>query len=179
MQSFFGLADLISVDENFYGVPGYASTLTWELVTNATMSSGSWPSEDEISVRFLFHNGTTSNISQPTEYPLFGTNQSPLPWSEFVTHMNKFAIVARKTGAMPTATRPGYAARVRWGRRITAAPSPDLRQAPACHWGGRRDDRRDGHTRGDSRRRAPDHDSWRPPVGKQEKTCRHWGCGSE
>ena len=63
MQSFFGLADLISVDENFYGVPDYASTLTWELVTNATMSSGSWPSEDEISVRFLFHNGTTSNIS--------------------------------------------------------------------------------------------------------------------
>ena len=74
MQSFFGLADLISVDENFYGVPDYASTLTWELVTNATMSLGSWPSEDEISVRFLFHNGTTSNISQPTEYPLFGTN---------------------------------------------------------------------------------------------------------
>jgi hypothetical protein len=92
MQSFFGLADLISVDENFYGVPDYASTLAWELVTNATKSSGSWPSEDEISVRFLFHNGTTSNISQPTEYPLFGTNQSPLPWSEFVTHMNKFAI---------------------------------------------------------------------------------------
>jgi hypothetical protein len=85
MQSFFGLADLISVDENFYGVPDYASTLTWELVTNATMSLGSWPSEDEISVRFLFHNGTTSNISQPTEYPLFGTNQSPLPWSEFVS----------------------------------------------------------------------------------------------
>jgi hypothetical protein len=74
MQSFFGLADLISVDENFYGVPDYASTLTWELVANATMSSGSWPSEDEISVRFLFHNGTTSNISQSTEYPLFGTN---------------------------------------------------------------------------------------------------------
>jgi hypothetical protein len=92
MQSFFGLADLISVDENFCSVPDYASTLTWELVTNATMSSGSWPSEDEISVRFLFHNGTTSNISQPTEYPLPGTNQSPLPWSEFVTRMNKFAI---------------------------------------------------------------------------------------
>jgi hypothetical protein len=70
----------------------YASTLTWELVTNATMSLGSWPSEDEISVRFLFHNGTTSNTSQPTEYPLFGTNQSPLPWSEFVTRLNMFAI---------------------------------------------------------------------------------------
>jgi hypothetical protein len=62
MQSFFGLADLISVDDNFYGIPDYASRLTWELVTNATMSSGSWPSEGGISVRFLFHNGTTSNI---------------------------------------------------------------------------------------------------------------------
>jgi len=92
MLSYFGLADLISVDETFYGVPDYASTLTWELVTNATVSSTSWPSEDEISVRFLFHNGTTSNISQPIEFPLFGTNQSPLPWSEFVTYMNMFAI---------------------------------------------------------------------------------------
>jgi hypothetical protein len=96
MQSFFGLANLISVDENFYGVPDYASTLTWELVTNATVSSGSWPSEDEISVRFLFHNGTTSNISEPTEYDLFGTNQSTLPWSEFATHMNKFAISSQE-----------------------------------------------------------------------------------
>ena len=76
MQSFFGLADLISVDENFYSVPDCAFTLTWGLVTNATMPSGSWPSEDDIGVRF-FHNGTTSNISQPTEYPFFGTTQSP------------------------------------------------------------------------------------------------------
>jgi hypothetical protein len=33
MQSLFSLVDLISVDEDFYGVPDYASTLTWELVT--------------------------------------------------------------------------------------------------------------------------------------------------
>ena len=92
MQSYFGQANLTSVNTDFYGVPDYASTLTWELVTNATVSSSSWPTEDQISVRFLFHNGTTSNISTPTEYPLFGSGISPMPWTDFVTGMNKFAV---------------------------------------------------------------------------------------
>jgi hypothetical protein len=139
MQSSFGLADLISVDENFYGVSDYASTLTWELVTNATMSSsGSWPSEDEISVRILFHNDTTSNISQPTEYPLFGTSQSPLLWSEFVTHINKSTIGSQEDWCYACGNTTGCAAQVRWGWRTTAPllpPSPHLRQALACHWG--------------------------------------------
>jgi hypothetical protein len=47
-------------------------------------------------VRFLFHNGTTSNTSTPTEYPLFGSGHSPLPWNDFVTGMNKFAIGTQK-----------------------------------------------------------------------------------
>jgi len=92
MLSFFGLANLTNINGDFYGVPDYASTLTWELVTNATVNSTSWPSNDQIYVRFLFHNGTTSNISQPIEYPLFNSNRSPLPWNDFVTGMNKFAI---------------------------------------------------------------------------------------
>jgi hypothetical protein len=61
-------------------------------VTNATVSATILPSTDDISVRFLFHNGTTSNISTPTEYPLFGSGRSPLPWNDFVSGMNKFAI---------------------------------------------------------------------------------------
>ncbi|KAJ9663816.1 hypothetical protein H2198_000576 [Neophaeococcomyces mojaviensis] len=92
MLSFFGLANLTNVNNDFYGVPDYASTLTWELVTNATVTSTSWPSNDQIYVRFLFHNGTTSNTSQPVEYPLFNSNRSPLPWTDFVNGMNKFAI---------------------------------------------------------------------------------------
>lgn len=92
MQSFFGLSNLTSVNSDFYGVPDYTSSLVWELVTNATVNSGSWPSADQISVRFLFHNGTTSNTSEPVEYPLFNTNKSPLSWNEFVSGMNKFAI---------------------------------------------------------------------------------------
>ena len=92
MLSFFGLAGLLQVNPDFYGVPDYASTLTWELVTNATVSSTSFPSADEISVRFLFHNGTTSNISEPTVYPLFGQSETVLAWNDFITGMNKFAV---------------------------------------------------------------------------------------
>ena len=99
MTSFFGLADLlIQNSPNFYGVPDYASTLTWELVTNATVTSAeSYPDPSEVSVRFLFHNGTTSPISTPTEYPLFGSGRSPLPWNDFVNGMKNIAIGDQKS----------------------------------------------------------------------------------
>lgn len=96
MMSFFGLANLTSVDADFYGVPDYASSLTWELVTNATVDASSFPSQDDISVRFYFHNGTTSASSEPREFPLFGTGRSPLPWSEFVSKMSAFSISGQK-----------------------------------------------------------------------------------
>ncbi|KAK5202745.1 hypothetical protein LTR41_011520 [Exophiala xenobiotica] len=96
MLSYFGLANLTSASSDFYGVPDYASSLVWELVTNSSVSSTAFPTPDEISVRFYFHNGTTSNTSEPTEFSLFGSNQSPLPWSDFVTGMNKFAIYSQK-----------------------------------------------------------------------------------
>ena len=94
MQSFFGLADLTSQNvPDFFGVPDYASTLTWELVTNATVTnSKKYPDPSEVSVRFLFHNGTTSPTSTPTEYPLFGSNRSPLPWSDFLANMQNISI---------------------------------------------------------------------------------------
>ena len=92
MLSFFGLANLTAVNTDFYGVPDYASTLTWELVTNATVSDSEFPSQDQIGVRFLFHNGTASGSDTPIEYPLFGQSISPLPWSDFVAGMSKFSI---------------------------------------------------------------------------------------
>ncbi|KAK6372757.1 hypothetical protein LTR64_004675 [Lithohypha guttulata] len=85
MLSFFGLANLTEVNPGFFGVPDYASSLVWELVTNTSVTSTSFPSADQISVRFLFHNGTTSDISEPVEYPLFNSGRSPLPWNDFVT----------------------------------------------------------------------------------------------
>jgi hypothetical protein len=51
-----------------------------------------FPAASDISVRFLFHNGTVSNSSGPIEYPLFGQQQTVLPWTTFADEMNKFAI---------------------------------------------------------------------------------------
>lgn len=65
--------------------------MTFELVTNATVSSTSYPSADDISVRFLFSNGTAAQ-NPLTVYPLFGQKETVLPWNDFVTEMNKFAI---------------------------------------------------------------------------------------
>jgi uncharacterized membrane protein YgcG len=92
MLSYFGLTNLTTVSPNFMGVPDYASSLVWELVTNATVSNTSYPTASDIGVRFYFHNGTTSDISEPTEFPLFGSGRSPLPWNEFVSSNAKFSI---------------------------------------------------------------------------------------
>ncbi|MCJ1336507.1 hypothetical protein MMC09_001783 [Bachmanniomyces sp. S44760] len=93
-QSFFGLAGLNNVDPAFYGVPDYASTMTFELFTNSTapVNSSSFPPSTDLNVRFLWHNGTTSNISEPVPYPLFGLGAESLPWSTFATEMGKFAV---------------------------------------------------------------------------------------
>jgi hypothetical protein len=88
--SFFGLARLPSTNPNFFGIPDYASFMTFELVTNS--SATPFPAPADISVRFLFHNGTVSNSSGPTEYPLFGKQETLLPWATFADEMNRFAI---------------------------------------------------------------------------------------
>lgn len=92
--SFFGLADLPSVNPDFMGISDYASAMTFELFTNtsATISSTSYPSADELYVRFLFHNGTTNSSSEPVAYPLFGSGMEALSWNDFTNGMNKFAI---------------------------------------------------------------------------------------
>jgi hypothetical protein len=88
--AFFGLSNLTKVNPDFYGVPDYASSMAFELVTNA--SSTPFPSADQISVRFFFHNGTTSPSSEPVAYPLFGQQETTLPWANFTAGMQAFAI---------------------------------------------------------------------------------------
>jgi len=88
--SFFGLAQLPAANSNFFGIPDYASFMTFELVTNN--SAVPFPTPTDISVRFLFHNGTVSNSSSPVEYSLFGQQDPILPWATFVDEMNKFSI---------------------------------------------------------------------------------------
>jgi hypothetical protein len=89
--SFFGQAQLPSVSVNFTGINNFASSMVFELVTNSTVSATSYPTTDDISVRFLFRNG--SDASYPLEaYPLFGQSQIELPWNTFVSEMGNFSI---------------------------------------------------------------------------------------
>ncbi|EMC96884.1 hypothetical protein BAUCODRAFT_430960 [Baudoinia panamericana UAMH 10762] len=94
--SFFGLAipDIATVAPELMGVADYASALTFEMFTNVStaVSGSSYPSADNIYVRMLFHNGTTSNSSEPTVYPLFGSRQMTLKWNDFQAGLNKFAL---------------------------------------------------------------------------------------
>ncbi|KAJ5303096.1 hypothetical protein N7476_009895 [Penicillium atrosanguineum] len=89
--SYFGLAGLGAENVNFTGMPDYASSMTWELVTNA--SGSGMPSESDISVRFMFHNGTSiTGSTQLQAYPLYNLTATTLPWTQFVHDTNQFAI---------------------------------------------------------------------------------------
>lgn len=89
--SFFGLVDLPNASDNFYGVTDYASSMVFELFTNADTSNG-FPATDDLQVRFLFHNGTASNTSEPTVYPLFGGSDKEISWNTFSSNLGKFAV---------------------------------------------------------------------------------------
>ena len=89
--SFFGLAQLPAASVNFTGINNFASSMVFELVTNTTTTNTSYPSAGDISVRFLFANGTAGAVPL-NQYPLFGQTQIELPWNTFVTEMDKFAI---------------------------------------------------------------------------------------
>ncbi|KAL9013310.1 MAG: hypothetical protein Q9173_001982 [Seirophora scorigena] len=91
--SFFGLADLTTVAGGmFYGIPDYASTMTFELFTATDTVERSFPNVEDLQVRFLFHNGTTDEGSQPVAYPLFGQQATELNWRDFEARMKRFAI---------------------------------------------------------------------------------------
>ncbi|KAF1850873.1 phosphoglycerate mutase-like protein [Cucurbitaria berberidis CBS 394.84] len=89
--SFFGLVDLPKTNTDFTGVVDYASSMSFELFTDSDVSGG-FPSADDLQVRFLFHNGTASNSSQPTVYPLFGGTANTVSFNDFQNNLNKFAI---------------------------------------------------------------------------------------
>ena len=78
--SFFGLSQLPFASENFTGIVDYASSMTFELITNATVSNTTYPTNDQISVRFFFSNGTAA-ANRLTAYPLFGQSETVIPWN--------------------------------------------------------------------------------------------------
>ncbi|KAF4821706.1 hypothetical protein CGCTS75_v010889 [Colletotrichum tropicale] len=87
-SSFFGLAQLQKASSSFTEVVDYASSMVFELVTNASASA---PAADDVSVRFRFANGPAGQ-NNLTAYPLFGQSETLLPWNIFVTEMQKFAV---------------------------------------------------------------------------------------
>lgn len=92
MLSFFGLTDLDKASQDFRGVPDYASALVFELFTTKDVATGGFPATDDLQVRFLFHNGTVTNTSTPTVYPLFAGKQNALSWNDFSTQLGKVAV---------------------------------------------------------------------------------------
>ncbi|KAH7391860.1 histidine phosphatase superfamily [Pyrenochaeta sp. MPI-SDFR-AT-0127] len=91
-QSFFGLSNLTSVSPDFFGLPEYASTMAFEIFTSENVTS--FPStSDDLRVRFLFRNGSITGES-PRVFPLFGGQDTSLPYGEFVSKMQKFAITS-------------------------------------------------------------------------------------
>lgn len=69
--AFFGIMGLPGVEPNFYGIPDYASTITFELYSEA--DNATFPAagnvDEELLVRFLFRNGTEAD-SELTSYAL-------------------------------------------------------------------------------------------------------------
>lgn len=130
-QSYFGLAQLLDVNNDFMGMPIYASSMAWELVTNSTMSNG-FPSAAEISVRFLFHNGTITAGSEPASYPLFGLTSDLISWSDFVAQTEKFAVTSHTQWCQVCGNTAGSCASVASSNPGYTVP-PDFTSSPDSH----------------------------------------------
>ncbi|KAL8850189.1 MAG: hypothetical protein Q9221_004875 [Calogaya cf. arnoldii] len=117
--SFFGLVDLLRLPDSndaFMGIPDYASTMTFELFTTADASS--FPTVEDLQVRFLFHNGTTDENSTLTAYPLFGQSSTELSWTEFQAGINRFAVRGHDQWCKACGNSTGVCA------SVAASPSP-------------------------------------------------------
>jgi len=88
ITSLFGLTNMTVVDPMFYGIPGYASALTFELFTDSNYT-GAFPEVDDLQVRLLWHNGstTTGDDLTPEIYPMFGQSATSLAWTDFSSRM--------------------------------------------------------------------------------------------
>jgi hypothetical protein len=128
--SFFGLVDLPSTNPDFRGIVDYASSMAFELFTNAEVSGASWPSTDDMQVRFLFHNGTATNESAPAVFPLFGTQNHAVKYTEFADKLGQFAIrnteqwcgkCGNSTGACAAYANKGDAASAQYSSGLSPA----------------------------------------------------------
>jgi len=91
-QAFYGISGLLEASPDFYGLPDYASTMSFELRWPAN-SSGT----DGLFVRFGFRNGSLPSAELKT-FPLFGRSaiEADIPWSAFVSAMSSRSISSQK-----------------------------------------------------------------------------------
>jgi hypothetical protein len=99
MVAFAALSQLASSRQsNFYGLPNQGSSMIFELYSLQSTPSDTYPSKEDLMVRFLLRNGTnSSDLSTPlTEYPLFGRGPSEIavPYDEFVKKMTDIVMSA-------------------------------------------------------------------------------------
>ncbi|KAF9890542.1 hypothetical protein FE257_005673 [Aspergillus nanangensis] len=92
MLAVFGVTELISLSHDFYGLPEYASTMAFEILTEENTTS--FPEDEEsLRVRFLFRNGSDAGAPL-TAFPLFGRDEVVLSWRDFVAEMQKRAVTS-------------------------------------------------------------------------------------
>ncbi|KAH7346515.1 histidine acid phosphatase-like protein [Rhexocercosporidium sp. MPI-PUGE-AT-0058] len=96
--SFFALSNLATGPSGpqFNTLPDHGSTLTFELFSSESSSSSeptTMPSPDQLSVRFLFRNGSEAS-AETRSYTLFGRSnaETVIPWPEFQKAMGAFAL---------------------------------------------------------------------------------------
>jgi hypothetical protein len=89
--SFFGLAQMYKVSDDFMGIVRFASSMVFELVIEASVSDTEYPANENINVRFSFVNESAAENGLQV-YPLFGQEERALGWNAFVDEMNKFAL---------------------------------------------------------------------------------------
>jgi prostatic aicd phosphatase len=87
--AFFGMAGLLDVSPDFYGLPDYASTMSFELFTEDDVDEFPEDPDASLRVRWLFRNGTDGEL---TNFPLFGSGEDDLPWTQFKSEMDNIAI---------------------------------------------------------------------------------------
>lgn len=91
MLAFFGLNELTTASSDFYGLPDYASTMAFELLTSDDNVDGFPSDTDSLMVRFLFRNGSDAG-GEPTAFRLFGREETTISWKQFVAEMQGRAI---------------------------------------------------------------------------------------
>lgn len=94
MMSFFALMGLPAQNANFYGLPDFGSVAVLEMYSKTEGSEAlTYPSSDDLWVRFYFRNGTDSS-EEYRAYSLFGLgpDQFEMPYGDFMATMSTYAI---------------------------------------------------------------------------------------